>query len=80
MITVDDPDLLELHDVPARLPPRRNGRPVAIVTVRRWADVGVRGRRLEVIRVGGRVLTSERALREFLRAGNEQPARAKVTA
>ncbi len=47
------------------LPRRRRGRKIHTSTVFRWVQVGLRGIRLEAIRVGGTRCTSEAALRRF---------------
>jgi hypothetical protein len=57
--------VLRLNDVPGEM-----GLPVCSVTVGRWARVGVRGTRLEVVKVGGKVLTSKEAVQRFLSATN----------
>jgi hypothetical protein len=80
MISLTDEDLLELADVPALLPARSSGRTVAGQTVRRWAQTGLRGHRLETIRCGGRLLTSKRALMRFLEALSGQKRRPKRAA
>jgi hypothetical protein len=43
-------------------------------TALRWATAGVRGARLESIRVGGRRMTSIAAIRRFLRAQQDDDA------
>jgi hypothetical protein len=48
-----------------RLPRMRNGRPVSPATLWRWASHGLRGVRLETVRVGGTTCTSLEALRRF---------------
>jgi hypothetical protein len=48
-----------------RLPRLRNGRPVSPATIWRWASHGVRGVKLEVVKVGGTSCTSLQALRRF---------------
>ena len=53
-------------DLPLRLPPGRGGRPIHPGTVLRWIRRGVRGLRLEAVRLGGRWLTSEEAVERFL--------------
>jgi hypothetical protein len=56
-----------------RLPALRGGKPVHPATVWRWATRGVRGRdgaaiRLESIKVGGTLCTSDQALVRFFQA------------
>lgn len=48
-----------------RLPKRRQGRPVHVATIHRWAKAGVRGVRLESLRLGGGLVTSAEALQRF---------------
>jgi hypothetical protein len=58
----------------ARLLPRlRNNKPVNPSTVWRWSVHGVKGKRLETVKVGGVTATSVEAVRRFLRAINGQP-------
>lgn len=49
------------------IPPSRLGRPVAISTIHRWQR-GLRGVRLEAIRIGGRWYTSTEAFQKFCNA------------
>ena len=63
----DGNELIPLSQVP-RLPfmPRpRRGRKMAASTIFRWAQRGVRGVRLEVVRVGGTLCTTVQALQHF---------------
>jgi len=66
--TVEQP--IPLCQVPrlAWLPRRRRGRKIHQATIFRWAQHGIHGVRLEVIRVGGTRCTSEAALRRFFAA------------
>lgn len=76
--------LVPLCEARQKLIPRRNGRPVSPSTLWRWTRKGLRAGdgttvRLEVVRVGGRPMTSERAVRDFfkeLTARSERPAHA----
>ena len=56
--------LIPLHDVPELpwIPRRRRGRKLHASTVYRWWQRGVRGIRLEAIRVGGTLCTNESSL------------------
>jgi hypothetical protein len=47
------------------LPPRRGDRPPHASCLFRWAKNGLRGVRLETIRVGGTLCTSRQALERF---------------
>jgi len=58
-------EILSLKDACALLPRRRAGKKPAFQTVYRWALRGVRGRRLEVLRIGGTLCTSRQALERF---------------
>lgn len=56
-----------------RLPCLRAGRPVNPSTLWRWATKGVRGVRLETIRIGATTATSVEALERFIAALNQRP-------
>jgi len=56
--------LTEASRQPA-LPRRRNGKQPHVATLYRWAQRGVKGVRLETIRVGGTLCTSMEALQRF---------------
>ena len=58
-------DLIEIRRVAAVVHELRGYRP-AVRTAYQWADVGVRGLRLETTRIGGRVLTRVSWVAEFL--------------
>ena len=49
----------------ARAVPRRHGRTVHLGTLYRWHSRGLRGTRLEAIRIGGTLCTSMEALQRF---------------
>jgi hypothetical protein len=63
-----DPDVMPLAQAARALPPLRSGRPVNPATLWRWAAHGLRGVRLEIVRIGGTACTSRQALRQFLAA------------
>jgi hypothetical protein len=65
VIDLGSEQLVPLHDVPKLLPPRKNGKRVHISAVYRWVQRGVRGIRLEILRVGGTTYTSREALQRF---------------
>ena len=65
MIDIGKEQLVSLRDVPKLLPARGNGNRIHISAVYRWVQRGVRGTRLEVIRVGGTTYTSREALQRF---------------
>lgn len=50
----------------ARSFPTSNGRGIHVGTLGRWRSIGVRGVRLEAVRVGGRWMTSWQALDRFV--------------
>jgi len=55
-----------------RLPKLRKDQPTHPTTIWRWATRGVRGVRLETVKVGGRTVTSFEALSRFFSALNRQ--------
>jgi hypothetical protein len=62
-------------DVTDRLPGRRGGRKAHSSTLTRWGKRGLRGIKLEVLRVGGTLATSREALdRFFMRLADSEPA------
>ena len=65
MIDLASEQLVPLQQVPRLLPPRVTGKRVHLSAVYRWAQRGVRGVRLEVVRVGGTTYTSREALQRF---------------
>lgn len=62
----DEEQLYTLADAAALLPHRPHAH-----TLQRWIRKGVRGVKLEYISAGGRLLTSEQALRRFMRQVTE---------
>jgi hypothetical protein len=58
----------------AQLLPSVNGKPVHSTSVWRWGRKGVRGLRLECLRIGGRFVTSMEAVERFGKALAELPA------
>ena len=66
-------ECLTLSQAAKRLPHLRGDRPVAPSTVWRWAQSGVRGVKLETVRIGNTMCTSVEALSRFLAAINDQP-------
>jgi hypothetical protein len=74
----DRESLIRLGDVPSlpELPTRRKGRRLAPQTVYRWSSPGVRGVRLQTVRVGGVRCTTRTWLWDFFRSlgGEELPA------
>jgi len=60
--------MIPLGSVPGRLPLGPDGKPISVSTVRRWIRYGIRGVRLEITRVGGRIYVTIEALERFLEA------------
>ncbi|MEZ6070951.1 MAG: DUF1580 domain-containing protein [Pirellulales bacterium] len=56
-----------------RLPRRRRGKRPHVSTLHRWGTTGLRGVRLETIRVGGSRCTSMQALQRFFDALDDAP-------
>lgn len=65
MIDPFDADLLSLADAAANLPSLKDGRPIHVTTLWRWARYGLRGIKLETIKIGGRVFTNRQSLQKF---------------
>jgi hypothetical protein len=61
--------IIPLGEVPSRLPPGRSGKPLSFSAVWRWALRGIKTPqgiiKLETVKLGGRLLTSEQALQRF---------------
>ena len=58
-------DLISPKDAAKMLPHTRGGRPVHVATLFRWSNHGLRGRRLETLKIGRSTVTSEQALQRF---------------
>src|SRR4051794_36942641 len=65
MINVNAEDLVSFAEAARMRPPGRNGRPMHTDTVRRHALKGIRGVRLEHVRLGGSLYTSRQATQRF---------------
>jgi hypothetical protein len=65
MIDISTETLLTLSQAARLRPPGRAGRPTHPSTPYRWATRGIRGHRLEVVRLGGVTYTSREALQRF---------------
>jgi len=65
MIDLAKEELITLKDICQVLPRRRRGRKPAFSTVWRWSLHGVRGVKLETLRVGGTLCTSREAVQRF---------------
>jgi len=62
----DDP-LVTLAEASRRLP-KIDGRKIAVATIWRWCRRGLRGVRLQYVRVGRRICTTHKALLHFFAA------------
>lgn len=65
MIDTTNEILMALRDVPRCLPPRPNGKRLHISAVYRWTLRGVKGVRLETVKIGGTAYTSREAIQRF---------------
>lgn len=65
MIDTGVENLIPLRDVPRCLPPRPNGKRLHISAVYRWTLRGVKGVRLETVKIGGTTYTSREAIQRF---------------
>jgi hypothetical protein len=65
MIDIHKERLLKPAQAARVRPPGRKGRPTNVATVYRWMTTGVRGIKLESIRIGGTLYTSQEALQRF---------------
>ena len=68
MLPLDPAKFVPLSDVPGMLPLRLNGRKVHISAVYRWASKGVRGVRLQTVRIAGALFTTREAVEDFINA------------
>ena len=68
MIDITREKLFTLGVIARVLPSTRRGRPTHPSTLLRWATKGVRGRRLDAVRIGGNWYTSLEALGRFAEA------------
>jgi len=64
-IIVAEENVFPLADTPKHVPPRRGGKRLHKNTAFRWARPGVRGVKLETIRIAGSLCTSTEALQRF---------------
>jgi hypothetical protein len=65
MIDFQNETTLSLSQAAKQIPPSRNGKPTHVSTILRWILKGVKGVRLEGVRLGGRWVTSAEALQRF---------------
>ena len=66
-IDLQNEEILSINDA-ARSLPRIDGKRPHLSTIWRWARVGVRGVKLDYVRLGRRVCTSKEALARFAQA------------
>ena len=64
-INVFKEQLITFAELAKSLPCRRGDRPVHLATIHRWRSRGLKGIRLEGVRVGGAWHTSREAFRRF---------------
>ena len=77
MIDLSTEQVITLTEAARRLPSRRQGRPVNLATVWRWAQHGIRGHVLDTLYVGGVRMTSVEAIQRFcdaITAAQDNPA------
>ena len=72
MIDLSKERLLSFNDACDRLPKRRAGRPLHPATLYRWANIGLKGIKLETIQIGGTLCTSIEALQRFFNRLSEK--------
>ena len=60
-----DEQIVSLTNATKLLPARRGNRPAHVSCMFRWAKHGLRGVKLETLRVGGTICTSKQALERF---------------
>lgn len=84
MIDLKAEKLISPAEASKLVPPNRLDRPVHVSTVVRWILHGVRGVRLEAVRIGGRWATTEEAMSRFSAAltakyavASDEPAASK---
>ena len=65
MINITQEETFPLAEA-AKFVPKRHGRKVHFSTLWRWQKIGVRGVRLEVVRIGGALCTSREAVQRFV--------------
>lgn len=65
MIDITSETVVSLTEATQHLPRRRKGKRPNVATIYRWAQVGCKGVRLEIVQVGGTKCTSLEALQRF---------------
>ena len=85
-INIASERILTLTEAAKLVPRRRRGKATHVGTLYRWADPGLHGVKLEVIRVGGTLCTSVEALQRFfdrltaLKSARVQPSQDRPAA
>lgn len=81
MLDLQAEHVVNLSDATRHLPKRPGGKKPHVATLYRWATRGLRGIRLETIRVGGTLCTSLEALQRFCErlSDGTSPPIARVT-
>ncbi|MEZ6126637.1 MAG: DUF1580 domain-containing protein [Planctomycetaceae bacterium] len=64
-IDVNEETIITFSQLARSLPCRRNHRPVHVATIHRWRSRGLKGIRLESVKVGGAWHTSQEAFARF---------------
>lgn len=75
MLAIDD--LIPVAKLREMLPSRRPGRKLNYATIWRWAKHGVRGRKLEIVKIGGAVYVTPEALERFANGDGDTTAPAR---
>ena len=70
--------ILTLTQAAKRLPKLRQGRPVHVATLWRWAHHGLRGIKLETMKMGGTRVTSLEALQRFFQKLSDPDERTRM--
>jgi hypothetical protein len=75
VIDLSSETILTFNEARSRLPKRRRGKRPDISCLYRWATAGLRGHRLETLKIGGQTCTSLEALQRFFDALSGAPAK-----
>lgn len=71
MIDLEHEKLVAIREVPSLIPARPSGKKIHVSACYRWISRGVRGVKLEAVRLGGTTFTSIEAIQRFAdRLGN----------
>ena len=72
MIDITSEEVILLREA-SELLPKRQGKKVHVATLYRWAKDGIRGVKLESLKVGGQACTSVEAVTRFVENTNNVP-------